>query len=107
MLTGELVEACAIDAEKESDGEYCRIIITDNGIGFDNQYSDKIFTIFQRLHPGERYEGTGIGLAITRKIVEKHNGIIVASRRENEGATFVLVLPLKQYAPTEIQMSTN
>ncbi|MBN9298168.1 MAG: response regulator [Filimonas sp.] len=77
-------------------GKYIKISITDNGIGFNEIYLDKIFTIFQRLHPKDAYEGTGIGLAIVKKIVDKHNGIITASSRELEGATFTIVLPLRQ-----------
>ena len=57
-----------------------------NGIGFDEQYAAKIFTIFQRLHSREKYEGTGIGLAITKKIIEKHNGLITARSGKNEGS---------------------
>ena len=106
-IRGEIVDSCAIDAKEDSEGDYCRITINDNGIGFDNQYAEKIFTIFQRLHPRDRYDGTGIGLAITKKIIEKHNGIIMASSKENEGATFVLVFPLKQHAAMEFQMSSN
>ncbi len=101
-ITAELVEKCAIDARKSADGEYCRITIKDNGIGFDNSYSEKIFTIFQRLHPREKYDGTGIGLAITRKIIEKHGGIIHATGKENEGAKFTMVIPLKQNADTGV-----
>jgi light-regulated signal transduction histidine kinase (bacteriophytochrome) len=56
----------------------CRIMVQDNGIGFDEQYLDKIFTIFQRLNTRESYEGTGIGLAIVKKIIEKHRGTINA-----------------------------
>jgi len=89
------------------DGDFCRLTIRDNGIGFDDQYSDKIFTIFQRLHPREKYDGTGIGLAITKKIIEKHNGIIAAKSKENEGASFTIILPLKQTAVVEMQMSVN
>lgn len=73
----------------------CRISISDNGIGFDEKFSERIFVIFQRLHTRESYEGTGIGLAITKKIVERHNGTITATSRENEGTTFVITLPLK------------
>jgi len=76
--------------------KYCSIIISDNGIGFDEKYSNKIFTLFQRLNSREKYEGTGIGLAIAKKIMDKHNGVISASARENEGATFTIILPLKQ-----------
>lgn len=77
-------------------GAFCRITVKDNGIGFDEKYLDRIFTIFQRLHTREKYEGTGIGLAITKKIIEKHNGLITANSQEGQGATFVIVLPLVQ-----------
>jgi two-component system, chemotaxis family, CheB/CheR fusion protein len=71
-------------------------VIADNGIGFDEQYAQKIFVIFQRLHARESYEGTGIGLAITKKIIERHGGTISAKSVEGEGATFTLLLPLRQ-----------
>ena len=85
-----------IDAAESETGDYCKIEITDNGIGFNETYIEKIFTIFQRLNPKEAYEGTGIGLAIAKKIVDKHNGILTAKSKENEGSTFIIVLPLKQ-----------
>jgi light-regulated signal transduction histidine kinase (bacteriophytochrome) len=78
-----------LDAEKE----YCHISIADNGIGFDPLYNTKIFDVFQRLHKREDYVGTGIGLAIVKKIVENHNGFITASGKLNEGATFDIYLP--------------
>ena len=78
--------------------DYCRIHISDNGIGFNEQYLDKIFTMFQRLHGRAEYEGTGIGLSIVKKIIEKHNGLVTASSKESEGTTFILVLPVKQPA---------
>ncbi|HYE55507.1 MAG TPA: PAS domain-containing protein, partial [Chitinophagaceae bacterium] len=95
-ITSEIVAGKSIDSPAATNGNYCRISISDNGIGFDEQYRDKIFTIFQRLHTKEKYEGTGIGLAITRKIVDKHNGLITATSIENEGSCFILVLPLRQ-----------
>jgi len=95
-IHAETIATKDFDAESNVDGDYCRIVIQDNGIGFDEQYLEKIFTLFQRLNPKEAYEGTGIGLAIARKIVEKHNGLITAKSREGEGATFMIVLPLKQ-----------
>ena len=70
--------------------------IIDNGIGFDEKYADKIFTIFQRLHTRQDYEGTGIGLAICRRIVEHHQGTIQATSQENVGTTFTICLPIKQ-----------
>ena len=69
--------------------------IADNGIGFDNRYKDQIFTIFQRLHGRNDYEGTGIGLATCRKIVERHGGEIDANGVEGEGATFTATLRMK------------
>jgi two-component system CheB/CheR fusion protein len=106
-ITCEIVDRCAIDAKRNEHGEFCRITIKDNGIGFDSQYAEKIFTIFQRLHTKEQYDGTGIGLAITRKIIEKHKGIIAATGKDGEGAKFIMVLPLKQEVGIEIEMSKN
>ncbi|HEY8959376.1 hybrid sensor histidine kinase/response regulator [Chitinophaga sp.] len=84
------------DSAAFAGGQYCRIIIRDNGIGFNEKYLSKIFTIFQRLHTSDLYEGTGIGLAIAKKVIDKHGGLITARSREGEGATFIIVLPLKQ-----------
>lgn len=95
-VTSEIVADKSIDSPPTANGSYCRISISDNGIGFDEQYRDKIFTIFQRLHTKEKYEGTGIGLAITKKIIDKHNGIITANSTENKGSNFIMVLPLIQ-----------
>ncbi len=94
-IRSELVESCLVNAKASANGAYCRIEISDNGIGFDNLYADKVFTIFQRLHPREKYDGTGIGLAITKKIIERHKGVITAQSRKGEGTTFTLILPLK------------
>lgn len=77
-------------------GPYHSITISDNGIGFDPQFSSTIFNLFQRLHSKDKFEGTGIGLAITKKIIEKHNVLIRADGMENRGATFVIILPSKQ-----------
>jgi len=73
---------------------YCHIRVSDNGIGFESQYAKKIFEVFQRLHGRDRYTGTGIGLAIVKKIVENHNGIITASGILNEGASFDIYIPV-------------
>jgi len=76
--------------------KFCRIYIKDNGIGFDEKYLDKIFVIFQRLHGKQIYEGTGIGLAICKKIIDNHNGSISAASKPGEGATFIITLPVLQ-----------
>lgn len=79
-----------------SKGEYYKIVFKDNGIGFNNQYSEKIFQLFNRLHGKKEYEGTGIGLAICKKIVENHKGCIFAEGTEGIGATFTVYMPLKR-----------
>lgn len=73
--------------------DWIRITVTDNGIGFESGYADRIFGIFQRLHGRERYAGTGVGLAICRRIVEHHGGTIKATGRPGQGATFTVDLP--------------
>ena len=73
---------------------YCHLTITDNGIGFDAKYSEKIFEVFQRLHNKAQYPGTGIGLAIVQKIVANHNGLITATGALNKGARFDIYLPV-------------
>lgn len=95
-IQAECVAEKEFDSAVTPDGEYCRITISDNGIGFNEMYLPKIFTLFQRLHSTDVYEGTGIGLAIAKKVIERHQGIIGASSRENEGATFIMVLPVRQ-----------
>ena len=77
-------------------GPACQITIRDNGIGFDEKYLDRIFTIFQRLHGRHEYEGTGIGLAVCRKIIDRHGGFITATSLRGQGAAFILTLPLQQ-----------
>ncbi|HEY9604291.1 MAG TPA: response regulator [Allocoleopsis sp.] len=76
--------------------ERCQIIVEDNGIGFDKKYLERIFNAFQRLHGRSEYEGTGIGLAICRKIAERHGGMITASSTLGQGARFIVTLPLEQ-----------
>jgi light-regulated signal transduction histidine kinase (bacteriophytochrome) len=73
-----------------------QIRVQDNGIGFDPKFADQIFDVFQRLHTKQEYEGTGIGLAVCRKITDRHGGSIMAHSVEGQGATFEITLPVKQ-----------
>lgn len=73
---------------------YLQISISDNGIGFDPQYRERIFEVFQRLHGKHEYSGTGVGLAIVRKIIDNHNGYIEADGRTGEGERFDIYLPV-------------
>ncbi len=92
-VVSECISVKSADSGLSPDGDYCRITVTDNGIGFDESFLGKIFVIFQSLNGREQYEGTGIGLAIAKKIVEKHGGLITARSRPGEGSQFILVLP--------------
>ena len=95
-ITSELIKTKEFNSEADAEGKFCRIIISDNGIGFDEIYLDRIFVIFQSLNDRSVYEGTGIGLAISKKIMEKHNGLITAKSELGKGASFILILPLHQ-----------
>ena len=75
---------------------HCEIIVSDNGIGFDQNFSTQIFTIFQRLHGRSEFEGTGIGLALCKKIVENHDGEIFAHAKEGAGSSFHVILPVRR-----------
>ena len=81
-----------------NDGQYRAITVTDNGIGFNEKYAGKIFGMFVRLHGRAEYAGSGIGLAICRKIVERHGGTIAATSTAGQGATFTVTLPVTQAA---------
>jgi two-component system CheB/CheR fusion protein len=95
-ISGQRVAAKSFDAPVDAQGPYVLVRIRDNGIGFDEKFSTAIFNLFQRLNSKDRYEGTGIGLAIAKKIVERHDGLIMAHSREGEGAEFMILLPLRQ-----------
>jgi signal transduction histidine kinase len=96
-ITGSLLPSSevAFYPELRQDIPYVKLEFTDNGIGFEPQFSEKIFTIFQRLNERRLYDGTGIGLALCKKIVENHHGVIRAVGQPNVGATFIVVLPGK------------
>jgi signal transduction histidine kinase len=75
---------------------YYKIVVSDNGIGFDPKYAEEIFMVFKRLHSYHEFEGTGVGLSICKKIIEKHQGFITANGKPEEGSTFVIGLPERQ-----------
>ncbi|WP_234734568.1 hybrid sensor histidine kinase/response regulator [Tellurirhabdus bombi] len=95
-ISAELVETKEIESPPSPTGQFCRIVVSDNGIGFDERFLDRIFIIFQRLNTQTSYEGTGIGLAIAKKNIDKHHGLISAKSHLNEGTRFILVLPVTQ-----------
>ncbi len=92
-ISAEKVNSIEIDEQEEQNGLFWKIAITDNGIGFEQQYENKIFEIFQRLHGKTEYEGTGIGLAICKKIILAHHGSISATGIPGTGSTFTFILP--------------
>jgi two-component system sensor kinase FixL len=83
------------------DDQFCLLTVQDNGIGFEEQYLEKVFAVFQRLHGRSEYEGTGVGLAVCRRITDRHGGFITAQSKLGEGAKFIVILPMKQPAPEE------
>ncbi len=88
------IKAAIINQMEDTGSEvYYKIIISDNGIGFEQEYADNIFKLFQRLHSRNEYSGTGIGLAICKKIVENHHGTITATGELGKGATFTILIP--------------
>jgi len=95
-ITAELVEEKDFESKVSPSGNYCKITVKDNGIGFDEKYLSKIFIIFQSLNDRNAYEGTGIGLAIAKKIIEKHDGLITAKSQVGIGSSFIILLPLSQ-----------
>jgi len=93
-IKSSIVKGSKLDNEKLSpEMNYCHIIVQDNGIGFEPHFKERIFGVFQKLHNKEVYGGTGIGLAIVKKIVENHNGIITATSELDNGATFDIYIP--------------
>ena len=95
-ITSKPVENTDYPEMKDAAGQLYEIRVKDEGIGFEDQYARKIFSLFQRLNSKEKYEGTGIGLAIANKIVERHHGLIIAKGTKHDGAEFIIVLPEMQ-----------
>ena len=95
IITNRIVKGIKLNNEKLSQGkEYFHITVKDNGIGFESHFGDRIFGVFQKLHGKEVYPGTGIGLAIVKKIVENHNGLITANGELKKGASFDIYIPV-------------
>jgi light-regulated signal transduction histidine kinase (bacteriophytochrome) len=93
---GEENPVMKIHAKAASDGKAHSIFVEDNGIGFEEKNLERIFTLFQRLHGRSEYDGTGMGLAICRRIVERHQGKITARSKPGRGSTFIITLPERQ-----------
>lgn len=90
------VEAAELGVSLEDHDKFCRITVSDNGIGFDESYASVIFSLFEKLNSKNTYEGSGIGLAIAKKIIEKHHGLIIAHSKVGVGSEFSVILPFKQ-----------
>jgi signal transduction histidine kinase len=88
------VEAEILPDPLIAERKLCRLTVSDNCIGFDEKYLDRIFNVFQRLHTRNEYEGTGMGLAIVRKIALYHDGDITAKSKPGQGSTFILTVPV-------------
>jgi PAS domain S-box-containing protein len=95
------VEAQIVSGPGTPPQQLCKLMVSDNGIGFDEKYLDRIFNVFQRLHTRNEYEGTGMGLAITRKIALHHGGDITAKSQPGHGATFIVTLPVSHPKPEQ------
>ena len=105
-ITAEIVRAPFSNAaEPTADDEVCLLSVQDNGIGFEEKYMDKIFAMFGRLHGRSEYEGTGVGLAVCRRITDRHSGTITAKSKPGEGATFIIRLPVRQRKQEELQQA--
>ncbi len=94
-ISGKRIATKSFNSREDPGGDFALITFEDNGIGFDEIYLSKVFALFDRLNSKDKYEGTGIGMSIAKKIIDKHNGLITASSKEGAGATFKIILPLR------------
>lgn len=102
-LNTQLLDGQQQPVESYAIAQFCQIIVQDNGIGFEEKYLDRIFNVFQRLHSRSEYEGTGMGLAIVRKIAERHGGSVTAKSTQGKGSTFIITLPIQQHRGENIE----
>ncbi|MDQ3046926.1 MAG: response regulator [Bacteroidota bacterium] len=108
VLISSKVDTTVNGSERMTVNKFVRISIQDNGIGFEQQYAEQVFAMFKRLHVNSDYEGTGIGLAICKKIVEEHNGFISATSEVDKGSTFIISLPVDApVVPLPLAMPMN
>ena len=96
VVRSQLIKSDTGDLREPGPPAWAEITVADNGIGFEEKYLDRIFAPFQRLHGHGKYEGTGIGLAVCHKVVERHGGAITATSTPGRGTTFIITLPLRQ-----------
>ena len=100
-IQAKIISGVLPQVSDSSPQKLCELTVSDNGIGFDEKYLDRIFNVFQRLHTRNEYEGTGMGLAIARKIVLYHGGSITAKSAPGQGATFIVTLPAIHPKPNQ------
>lgn len=101
-ITSKYLNKKEFDTAEAATGSYCQLSVQDNGIGFDEKYTTNIFTLFERLHGKDQYEGSGIGLAIAKKIIEKHNGLIRVKSSKGVGSNFEIILPCKRESNNKV-----
>ena len=106
-IEDEIAKGATLNKGLDPQINYCHLRVSDNGIGFEPQYKDKIFEVFQRLHGKDKYPGTGVGLAIVKKIVENHNGLITATAEPGKGASFDIYFPAEATDAPETMSVTS
>jgi PAS domain S-box-containing protein len=99
-VSGRILDQSPLSETRSHSGQRCELYVEDNGIGFEEQYTEKIFAVFQRLHGRNEYEGSGIGLAVCRRITDRHHGKILARSQLGKGSTFIITLPARQPKPS-------
>ena len=106
FIKSRMVDGEAVSHLSLSPGDHLELQFSDNGIGFEQQYADKAFSIFQRLHTQPHYTGTGIGLALCKKIVENHDGKITVQSEPGKGTTFYIYIPAQYVLSDKKEVNT-